>query len=44
MQTKRFFFKEREKKEKKAFILLNLIIRSIIQLEKSDPILENEHP
>lgn len=45
MQTKRFFLREREReKRKKAFILLDLIIRSIIQLEKSDPILENERP
>lgn len=45
MQTKRFFFLKREReKRKKAFILLDLIIRSSIQLEKSDPILENERP
>lgn len=36
MQTKRFFFKREREKRKKAFILLDLIIRSIIQLEKSD--------
>lgn len=44
MQTKRLFFFKRERKEKKAFISLDLIIRSIIQLKKSDPVLENKCP
>lgn len=43
-KPKDFFFLKRERKEKKAFISLDLIIRNIIQLKKSDPILENECP